>query len=113
MIKSINVHVDMVSQDPFKGIRVTIEGPLARKTVRLATKDEQERGDDRYWLGVSRADAVPDVEGFQDGSQIYCLPIHCSDKKPPEVSGILLEPTCKAQWEYYRRGHFPISRSKH
>ena len=109
LMKIVRIDVELETQDCFgqlRGGRFQIEGPLMKTTLRCCTRNDRTEYRKKHWLGDSLANIMPDVEGFQDGSEVRCLPIQWVSNGYPAVYGLLVEPTRKVKGEYRRQSCF-------
>ena len=112
MIKIITIDVELETQDPFGQVRsgrLQIEGPLIKTTLRYCTRNDRTEYAKKHWLGDSLARVIPDVEDFEEGSEVHCLPIHWVPNTYHAVYGVLVEPTHKTKGEYRRIGRFSVA----
>ena len=78
LITIVSIDLELETQDPFGQVRagrLQIEGPLTRTTLRCCTRNDRTQYRGKHWLGDGLASIVADVEDFEDGSEVRCLPI--------------------------------------
>lgn len=112
LIKIVNIDLESEAQDPFsqvRGRRLQIERPLMKTTLRCCTRNDRTGYRGKDWLGDGLASIVADVEDFEDGSEVRCLPLQWVPKEYPAVYGLLVEPTHKRKGEHRRIGRFAVA----
>lgn len=112
LIKMVTIDVEHETRDPFgqvRGGRLQIEGPLIKTTLRCCIPNDRMEYRNKHWLGDSLAIIMPDLEDFEDGSEVRCLPIHWIPNGYPAVYGLLVEPTHRMKGEYRRIGRFAVA----
>ena len=93
LIKMVTIDVKHETQEPFgqvRGGRLQIEGLLIKTTLRCCIPNDQTEYRNEHWLGDSLACIMPDMEDFEDGSEVRCLPIHWVPNRYPTVYGLLV-----------------------
>ena len=112
LIKIVSIDLELETQDPFGQVRagrLQIEGPLIKTTLRCCTRNDRTQSRGKHWLGDGLASIVADVEDFEDGSEVCCLPIQWVPEEYPAVYGLLVEPTHKKKGEHRRIGRFAVA----
>jgi hypothetical protein len=109
LIRIISVEIPLLGRDPFGQIKgggvLRLEGPLVKTTIRRCIEDN--RSNEKWWLGTALAVVKPDRGSFADGTPVFCLTIEDALSFGSKV-GIVLEPTGKLPGQFYRRGRFTV-----
>jgi hypothetical protein len=109
LIRIISVEIPLLGKDPFGQIKgggvLRLEGPLVKTTIRRCIEDN--RSNEKWWLGTALAVVKPDRGSFADGTPVFCLTIEDALSFGSKV-GIVLEPTGKLPGQFYRRGRFTV-----
>ncbi len=109
LIRIISTEIPLLGKDPFGQIKgggvLCLEGPLVKNTIRRCI--ENNRSNDKWWLGTVLAVVNPDRGSFADGTSVFCLTIEDALSFGSKI-GIVLEPTGVLPGQFYRRGRFTV-----